>query len=105
MGLPDEPFFVVLVESFDSGNVSGHHGHLHIRPVAGQGLDTSLYVESPRAMRKEHPVGTQFFVTAKLSNKEGGVLFLKCPHQWGYSVATPDAARAFLSKLKASQAK
>jgi hypothetical protein len=56
-------------------------------------------------MRKEHPVGTQFFVTAKLSNKEGGVSFLKCPHQWGYSVATPDATRAFLSNLKASQAK
>jgi hypothetical protein len=56
-------------------------------------------------MRKEHPVGTQFFVTAKLSNKEGGVLFLKCPHQWGYSVATPDVARAFLSRLKATQAK
>jgi hypothetical protein len=105
MGLPNEPFFKVLVESFDSGNVSGHHGRLHIRPVAGQGLDSSLYVESPRAMRKEHPVGTQFFVTAKLSNKEGGVSFLKCPHQWGYSVATPDATRAFLSNLKASQAK
>lgn len=103
MGLPNEPFFKVLVESFDSGNVSGHHGHLHIRPVAGQGLDTSLYVESPRAMRKDHPIGTQFFITAKLSNKEGGALFLKCPHHWGYSVATPDDARAFLASLKVSK--
>jgi hypothetical protein len=103
MALPNEAFFDVLVESYIGGKSGRDYGR-HIRPVAGQGLDTSLYVESPRAMRNDHPIGTQFFIKAKLSNKEGGALFLKCPHQWGYSVAAPDVALAFLSNLKASPA-
>lgn len=39
MALPDEPFFKVLVETFDGGQASARHGRLHVRPVAGQGLE------------------------------------------------------------------
>lgn len=101
MALPEEPFFDILVESFDGGNVSGRRGRLHVRPVAGQGLDTSLYVECSREMREDYPLGTMFIVTGKLSNRKGGVEYLKCPHQWGYSVVGDTEARRFLSKLKA----
>jgi len=104
MALPDEPFFDILVESFDGGNVSGHRGRLHVRPVAVQCLDTSLYVECSREMREDYSLGTTFIVKGKLSNRKGGVEFLKCPHQWGYSVVSPAEARRFLSKLKASEA-
>jgi hypothetical protein len=100
MALPDEPYFEVLVESFDGGNASGRHGRLHVRPVAGQGLDISLYVACPREMREDYPLGTMFMVTGKLSNREGGVEYLQCPHQWGYSVMSSAEARRFLSKLK-----
>lgn len=103
MALPDEPFFKVLVETFDGGNASGRHGRLHVRPVAGQGLDTGLYVECPRAMREDYPVNTRFFVTGKLSDREGGTQYLKCPHQWGFSIAGDAEAEAFLRSLRVPQ--
>lgn len=100
MALPDEPFFKVLVETFDGGKASGRHGRLHVRPVAGQGLDTSLYVERPRAMREDYPANTKFFVTGKMSDRVGGTQYLKCPHQWGFSLASNAESETFLKSLQ-----
>jgi len=82
MGLPGEPYFELLVESFCSGPVSGRHGPIHVRPVAGQGVNTRLYVECSREMRERFPVGSMFLVTAKFSNKKNGIEFLKAPYHW-----------------------
>jgi hypothetical protein len=97
MGLPGEPYFELLVESFYSGSVSGRHGPIHVRPVAGQGVNTHLYVECSKAMRALYPVNSMFLVTAKFSNKKDGIEFLKAPYHWGYTHVTPQQARRFLS--------
>lgn len=103
MGLPAEPYFQVLVESFYSGPVSGRHGPIHVRPVAGQGVDTRLYVECSKEMRELFPVGSMFLVTAKYSNKKDGIEFLKAPYHWGYSHVSPEQARRFLSTRKGTK--
>jgi hypothetical protein len=100
MGLPQEPYFNLLVESFYSGPISGRHGPRHVRPVEGQGVDTRLYVECSKEMRELFQTGTMFVVTAKYSNKQGGIEFLKAPYHWGYTVVTAGQARRFLSTGK-----
>ncbi len=41
----DEPYQSVVVETFRPTGTSGLHGDVHVRPVAGQGLLTTLHVE------------------------------------------------------------
>ena len=101
MALPTEPFFEVVVESYESAPASGRHGTSHVRPLRGQGWD-GLEVECPMEMRHDFPVGTKFKLTAKLSNKAGGKEYLKAPHQWGYTKISRSTAYRFLRRLKAS---
>jgi hypothetical protein len=100
VALPSEPFFELLVETFDTGRVSGRHGTKHVRPVEGQGIDTSLVVECNREMRTNYETATMFVITAKFSNREGGKLYLKSPSPWGYTVVTEQKARDFLRSLQ-----
>ena len=79
MALPNEPFVVVVVESYEAAPRSGHHGTKHVRPLRGQGFD-GLEVECPREMRYAYPIGTKFKVEAKLSDKKGGAQYLKAPY-------------------------
>lgn len=76
----------IEVESYKATHTGGLHGSIHIRPVAGQGLDTSMRVECPSEMRHRYPVGTRFRVKAKVTNKEGGIPFLYSHHSWRYEV-------------------
>jgi hypothetical protein len=43
----------VLVESFEPEKTSGKHGAIHIRPVAGQVFQPSLFVSCSRKMTDE----------------------------------------------------
>jgi hypothetical protein len=101
MGTHADYYFEVLVQSVYSGSESGKHGPVHIRPVAGQGLNTALYVECSKEMRdlERFSVGSYFLLTAKYSSKQGGVDFLKAPYHWGYSPRTPYEAEQFLRSL------
>lgn len=54
-------------------------------------------------MREDYPIGTKFFVTGKPSDREGGVHYLKCPHQWSFSVACAAESMAFLARLQATR--
>ena len=86
MALPREGYFELLVESFVVASTAGKHGDIHVRPVAGQSVDTALLVECASAMKDDFPAGTRFRVKAKYSDRKGGTLFLKAPYAWGFSV-------------------
>ena len=58
----------------------------HVRPIAGEQLPQSLRVRFPKALRFAHPLGTNFLVYAKLTNKEGGNDFVHTNHAWGVEV-------------------
>jgi hypothetical protein len=86
MGRQDEPYKTVIVESYLPAETSGLHGVVHIRPIPGQGLPTDIHVRCPKALSRNHPVGTRFRITAKLTDREGGKPFLHSHHNWPYEV-------------------
>jgi hypothetical protein len=82
----DHPYQWVVVESFIPADTSGRHGPVHIRPVAGQGHSTSLFVECSKSLSRNYPVGTRFRIRAKLTDREGGGEFLYSYFGWRYDV-------------------
>jgi hypothetical protein len=84
MGKPEESYQYVTVETYVADHTSGLHGKVHVRPVAGQGFSTSLRVRSPKEMRRDYPIGTQFRIYAKLTDREGGEPFLHTHHNWPF---------------------
>lgn len=83
-----EPYGVVVVDSFKLPAASGLHGQVHIRPVAGQQLPTTLFVECSKKLPKAYPVGTNFRIRAKLTDREGGGEYLCSFHGWAVEVLT-----------------
>lgn len=77
---------MVVVESFKPGSTTGLHGEVHIRPVAGQGLPTTLHVECSKKLSKDYPVGTKFRIRAKLTDREGGGEYLYSYFRWPVEV-------------------
>lgn len=86
MGKPDEPYRYVVVESYYPSETSGLHGPIHIRPVAGQGLDTDMHVRCPKVLSYNYPVGTRFRIRAKITDREGSRPFLHSHHNWPFDV-------------------
>jgi hypothetical protein len=76
----------IIVESYLPDSTAGLHGPVHIRPVPGQEVDTSMHVECTKALSRNYPVGTQFRVRAKITDKEGGRPFLYSYFGWPYEV-------------------
>lgn len=86
MSKPDEPYRIVVVESFMPQDRSGLHGAVHIRPLAGQGLSTALYVECSKKLSHDYPVGTKFKIRAKITDREGGGEYLYSYFRWPIEV-------------------
>ena len=84
----------VLIQSYLAQGEQSKH-RMRARPLAGQGLDTSMRVECSAKMIEAHPEGTIFKVVAKIKDTE------REPHvytswQWRYETLTPDQALAFI---------
>ena len=69
---------------------------LRVKPLPDQGLPEETRVECSRKMRSTHPAGTIFKIRAKVTDREGGKLFLFSPHTWGYAVVSTDEAISFI---------
>lgn len=76
----------ILVVSFYPDDLSGRHGDVHIRPLAGQPLfPETLFVECSRSLVKNYPVGTVFKIRGKLSMMKG-TPYIYSHHRWPYEV-------------------
>lgn len=87
----------VVVESFQYHGGGSIH-KIRCRPVAGQGLSTSMRVECSSQMRRKHPVGTKFLIEARVTDREGGTPFLYTSHTWPYKVLTDEEAERFIAE-------
>lgn len=77
----------IIVESyFESG--SGLHGIVHIRPAKNQYHPQHLRVECSKDLIRLYPVGTQFKLKVKLTDRKGGQPFLYCHYKAQYEVVT-----------------
>ncbi|MDR3412216.1 MAG: hypothetical protein P4L87_14940 [Formivibrio sp.] len=86
MAKPDEPYRTVIVESFKPSTSSGLHGEIHIRPVAGQDIPTTLHVECSKKLSRNYPVGTKFRIKAKLTDREDSGEYLYSCFRWKFDV-------------------
>lgn len=67
----------IIVQSVRCNN-GVQHGDIHVCPIPGQYPFTpDMFVECPKSMKTDYPVGTKFRIKAKITDKEGGELFIK----------------------------
>lgn len=85
----------VIVETYYGRNTTSSKG-VRARPIDGQGLPASMNVECSSSMRKSHPVGTKFLISAKVTNKEGGPDFLYSHYNSPYQVVTNEESQKFI---------
>ena len=82
----DNPYEMVLVESYILTEQSGKHGKVHIRPIAGHKYSPDLDVACSKKLSRDYPVGTRFVLQAKLTDLEGGGEYLYSSYRWKYEV-------------------
>lgn len=85
MARPWSPYRQIVVETF-RGPDRGHHGSIRARPIPGEIYPTTMRVSCSKPMRTSHPVGTQFRIYAKLTDREGGPPFLYSGPDWPYEI-------------------
>jgi hypothetical protein len=68
-----------------SGRDSMGRPKVQVRPLPGQGLDTSLNIECSRSLREKYPVGTKLRMKVQLTDMEG-TEFLYSYHGWHVEV-------------------
>ena len=71
-------------------------GQVRVRPLNGQAYSSELRVQCPRALREDYPAGTQFLVSAKLTDRLGGQQYLYVYHGDPYKVLTQQQTQTFL---------
>ena len=84
MNKPWSQYQQVIVETY-APKESGR-SKIRVRPISGQVFPRTMVVECSKAMRNEHPVGTQFRIHVKETRREGGKPFLYSNHQWPYEI-------------------
>jgi len=84
MAKPEEPYRQLKVESFIPERSSGRKGKVHIRPLPGQWADSSLAVECAKKLSntKIYPLGSQFEICAKLTDREDGGAYIYSYFGW-----------------------
>jgi len=82
----DDVYFYIKVESYLPRNTSGLHGKIHIRACKGETLPQDLHVECSKDLSTKFPVGTQFKIKAKLTDREGMGKFIYSSYRWPFEV-------------------
>ena len=96
-------YFDLIVESFVPDRTSGHHGNVHLRPVAGQGIPTNTFVAGSKRMSNtdSYPEGTRFMVRACWSRKDPSTKpHLFSYHGDGFTEVSPNEVQTFLANMK-----
>ena len=87
---------VIIETYYNTGG--GSSKSLRARPIYGQELDVSMNVECSSKMRKNHPVGTKFILSAKITDREGGPPFLYSHFNTPYKVLSDNEANEHIEK-------
>ncbi|OMP32273.1 hypothetical protein [Mangrovimonas sp. DI 80] len=83
----DKKYAEIIVESFIPKNLSGLHGKVHIKPIAGQEpFKPDIHVACSKSLSEDYPVGAKFKIKAKITSKEGGKPFVYSHYSWPYNV-------------------
>ena len=78
----------IIVESFCPVDTAGRHGLVHIRPLPNQEpFNQDMFVACSRSLSSDYPVGTQFKIKAKLTDRDGGTPYIYSHYSWEFKVA------------------
>lgn len=86
MAKPEEPYRPLKVESYEIQSSSGKRGKIHIRPLTGQWAEVSLQVECSKKLSNDYPVGSQFEILAKLTDREEGGEYIYSSFRWKFKL-------------------
>jgi hypothetical protein len=77
-------------------------GRVQIRPVPGQAFSPELLVQCSGRMRDTsvYPLGTCFLLSAKLTDRLGGMPYLYAWHGDAEQVLSPAQTKRFLAEFK-----
>jgi len=77
-------YYDIIVESYYTGPTSGLHGTVHVRPIAGQRWPQHLRVECSKELidTSLYPLGTQFVLSATLTDRQGEGDFIYSYFGW-----------------------
>lgn len=73
---------IISAETFLPDQPELTDAKIRVKPLSGQGIDTSLRIECPRSIRKDYPVGTKFEMEVKMCQRENGAYFLYNHYNW-----------------------
>jgi len=74
--MKNQEYDFIIVESYYPSNTNGLHGPVHVRPVHVRPVpnqepyETTMHVECSKDLSYDYPVGTQFRIKAKISQRE-----------------------------------
>lgn len=79
-------------------NTGASNAIVHARPLPGQGVPTSMYVECSRAMRLELTDRTVAILSCQVINREGGTDFLYAHFTTPYTLVSRKKAQEMIKK-------
>ena len=85
MRRPDARYDWYLIQTYEAHGESSS-SRVRARPVADQGLPSTMRVECSRRMRQGFPVGTIFRVKAQVVENANGTCFLYTHFDWPFEV-------------------
>jgi hypothetical protein len=77
------------------------NGKIKICPIPGQAYSSELNVHCSKAMSDtgQYPLGTSFLVSAKMTDRQGGLPYLYVYPGDPVKVMSPEEVRIFLAKF------
>ena len=78
----------IIVETFQSSARSAGHQGILVRPAPKQKYPQTLMVECSRKLNTDYPVGTQFKLLVKLTDRQGSGPFLYSSYKWPFEVVS-----------------
>ena len=79
-------------------NCGGSNADVRVRPLAGQGVPTSMRVECSRDMREELTATTVAILRCKVITREGGTPFLYSYFSNPYKLVSRKKAQAMIKR-------
>ena len=89
---------IYIVEAFKADDEKSR-SPIRVRPVAGQGLSTTMRVECSKSMRTAYPIGQKFCINARITQRLGSPDFLYSNYRDEWNPISDEEAQKFINEV------
>ena len=89
---------IYIVETFKADGEKSR-SPIRVRPVAGQGLSTTMRVECSKSMRTAFPIGQKFCINARITQRLGSPDFLYSNYRDEWNPISDEEAQKFITEV------